>query len=276
MYFGNQIVSKMRLFVVLWERGTLPQIDRIDRIDRTAHGEGFQSINNQVLSILEIQIDNNISLSLYGLGAVVNSVNFWRYTPPHERKIGKFSVNCSVNSLILGKTELTTNEESTTYRGRFLRLSPKSPKSFVINRTLQAQGLSVFCQFFSLEKKSNKRSPKMPINYKLYPSNWHEISRRLRFERAGNRCEWCGAENYKLHPVTGSKVVLTVAHLGIPKPDGTPGSKDDLHDVRESNLAALCQKCHLDFDRNDHQRRRVQNRIAARLERGEQLLPFES
>lgn len=114
----------------------------------------------------------------------------------------------------------------------------------------------------------------MPINYKLYPPEWHEISRRLRFERAGNRCEWCGAENYKPHPVTGSKVVLTVAHLGIDKPDGTPGSKDDLHDVREENLAALCQKCHLDFDRDDHLRRRVQNRIAARLARGEQFLPF--
>ena len=115
----------------------------------------------------------------------------------------------------------------------------------------------------------------MPINYKLYPSNWHEISRRLRFERAKNHCEWCGAENYKPHPITGSVVVLTVAHLGIAKPDGAPGSKADLHDVREENLAALCQKCHLDFDRDDHLRRRFENRRAARLARGEQLLPFQ-
>jgi hypothetical protein len=148
MYFGNQIVSKMRLFVVLWKGGTLPQIDRIDRIDKTPHGGGFLSINNQVLSILEIGIDNSISFHLYGLGSVVNSVNFCTYTPPHERKTGKFSVNCSVNSLIWGKTELTTNEESTTYRGCFLRLFPKSPKSFVFSRTLQAKGLSAFCQFF--------------------------------------------------------------------------------------------------------------------------------
>ena len=114
----------------------------------------------------------------------------------------------------------------------------------------------------------------MPINYKLYPKDWHEISRRLRFERAGNCCEWCGAENYKPHPVTGSIVILTVAHLGIAKADGTPGSKDDLHDVREENLAALCQRCHLNFDRDDHLRRRIENRIAARLARGEQWLPF--
>lgn len=53
----------------------------------------------------------------------------------------------------------------------------------------------------------------MPINYSEYPENWHEISKFIRFERAGNCCETCGAENYKLHPETGSKVVLTVAHI---------------------------------------------------------------
>lgn len=148
MSFRNQIVSKMRLFVFLGKGGISPQIDRIDRIDKTPHGEGFLSINNQVLSILEIGIDNIISFPLYVLGPVVNSVNFRRYTPPHERKIGKFSVNCSVNSLILAKTELTTNEESTTYKGRFLRLSLKSPKSFVISRTLQTQGLLCFVNSF--------------------------------------------------------------------------------------------------------------------------------
>lgn len=116
----------------------------------------------------------------------------------------------------------------------------------------------------------------MPVDYKLYPANWHEISRRLRFERAGNRCEWCEAENYKPHPITGSIVILTVAHLGADKPDGTPGRKDDLHDVREENLAALCQRCHLNFDRDDHLHRRMLNRRAARLSRGEQLLPFLS
>lgn len=114
----------------------------------------------------------------------------------------------------------------------------------------------------------------MPIDYKLYPSNWRAISRRLRFERAGNRCEWCEAANYTPHPITGSLVVLTVAHLGLDKSDGLPGSRDDLHDVREENLAALCQRCHLNYDREDHLRRRYFNRRAARLARGEQLLPF--
>ena len=36
----------------------------------------------------------------------------------------------------------------------------------------------------------------MPIRPELralYPDDWPAISRRIRFERAGNRCEWCGA-----------------------------------------------------------------------------------
>jgi 5-methylcytosine-specific restriction endonuclease McrA len=71
-----------------------------------------------------------------------------------------------------------------------------------------------------------------------YPSNWKIISMYVRFVRADNRCEWCRAENYKPHPLTGSKVVLTVAHL-----DHTP------ENVSLTNLAALCQKCHNNYDR---------------------------
>jgi hypothetical protein len=87
----------------------------------------------------------------------------------------------------------------------------------------------------------------MPIreeNKKRYPPEWPEISARIRFERAGNRCEGspgfypdCRAENGKPHPVTGSKVVLTVAHL-----NHTP------EDCRDENLMAMCQRCHLTYD----------------------------
>lgn len=92
----------------------------------------------------------------------------------------------------------------------------------------------------------------MPMNHKLYPRNWRKVSARIRFGRAGNRCEWCGALNGVAHPVTGSKVVLTVAHLGTPYPDGSPGDKTDKRDVRAENLAALCQRCHLNYDRREH------------------------
>ena len=52
-------------------------------------------------------------------------------------------------------------------------------------------------------------------------------------------------ENSQPHPDTGSIAVLTVAHLGVPKPDGTPGDKHDKTDVRDENLAALCPRCHI-------------------------------
>lgn len=32
----------------------------------------------------------------------------------------------------------------------------------------------------------------MPIDYSKYPSDWHEISRQLRFERAQSICECTG------------------------------------------------------------------------------------
>lgn len=78
----------------------------------------------------------------------------------------------------------------------------------------------------------------MPIQRERYPSDWEQISQRIRFERAGNKCEWCGAENYQPHPITGSKVVLTVAHYPDPNP----------MNCAEENLHALCQKCHNGVD----------------------------
>jgi len=90
------------------------------------------------------------------------------------------------------------------------------------------------------------------MNPKLYPHNWRKMSERIRFGRARGRCEWCGAAHGAPHPDTGSPVVLTVAHLGAPWPDGTPGNKADKHDCRAENLAALCQRCHLAYDRADH------------------------
>lgn len=83
----------------------------------------------------------------------------------------------------------------------------------------------------------------MPVNYKEYPENWKEISKFIRFERAKNCCEKCGAENYKPHPHTkkGAKVVLSVAHL-----DQNISNND------YKNLKALCQKCHLNHDRGDN------------------------
>lgn len=83
----------------------------------------------------------------------------------------------------------------------------------------------------------------MPINYKEYHPKWKLISRLIRFKRAQNKCEGegCAAVNGQPHPITGSKVVLTVAHLDHDKTNN-----------RFSNLAALCQRCHLGHDIKHH------------------------
>ena len=89
----------------------------------------------------------------------------------------------------------------------------------------------------------------MPVDWNRYPKAWKRI-RRVIMRRAGGRCEWCGAENYQPHPITGSKVVLTTAHLG--EPFAARADKHDKRDIRAENLAALCQRCHLNHDRDEH------------------------
>lgn len=91
----------------------------------------------------------------------------------------------------------------------------------------------------------------MPINperMKLYPGGgthskeWKEFRAAL-IERAGNRCEGtpqrpdCRAANGDPHPETGSKVVLTIAHM----------DHDETHADPE-RCRALCQRCHNKWD----------------------------
>ena len=83
--------------------------------------------------------------------------------------------------------------------------------------------------------------------------------------RARGRCEWCGAENHQPHPVTGSRVVLTTAHLGEPFAVGA--DKHDKMDIRAENLAALCQRCHLNHDREEHAANARATRERKRAER---------
>lgn len=85
----------------------------------------------------------------------------------------------------------------------------------------------------------------MPIRPEMrnqYPKEWKAISIACK-ERAGWVCEWCGAVHGQPHHETGSLVVLTTAHLNH-KP----------FDCRPENLRALCQKCHLAYDRPVHAR----------------------
>lgn len=93
--------------------------------------------------------------------------------------------------------------------------------------------------------------PIKPENRARYPGNWKAIVAAVR-ERSGNRCEgspkWpdCRAANGEQHPATGSRVVLTTAHL-----DHQPENCD------MANLRHWCQRCHLNYD-HDHHRANAQ------------------
>lgn len=97
----------------------------------------------------------------------------------------------------------------------------------------------------------NTRS--MPVDYKKYPKDWKAISLEVRARSGGQcecegecdlhqgrRCEERGGEAAKW---AKGKVVLTVAHLD--------------HDTTNSdraNLKAMCNRCHLRYDREHHQK----------------------
>ena len=116
----------------------------------------------------------------------------------------------------------------------------------------------------------------MPIRRELrplYPRDWKEISRRIRFGRAGGRCVACGRphgavlrclpDGRWLDPdgvwrdgrgrvarapdlvewtrLRTTRVVLAAAHL-----DHDPANN------RLRNLRSLCQRCHLRHDRTHH------------------------
>lgn len=91
----------------------------------------------------------------------------------------------------------------------------------------------------------------MPFDLKDYPADWPAISYAVKVEQrwccAGSpRYPNCRAVHFEPHPVTGSRVVLTTAHL-----DHNP-----MNCARE-NLRAWCQRCHLAYDRDDRQRARA-------------------
>ncbi|GAB3956673.1 hypothetical protein GCM10028805_47270 [Spirosoma harenae] len=131
----------------------------------------------------------------------------------------------------------------------------------------------------------------MPIDYSKYHPAWKKISRFVRRLKARNRCEHCGVKNYAVgywekgiwQPLCGNAeadnlgagygtykearkyadeynehiasqdssiprlvvIVLTVAHLD-----------HDINNNELDNLAALCQRDHLNHDRRDNAKRR--------------------
>lgn len=118
--------------------------------------------------------------------------------------------------------------------------------------------------------------PIRPENRHHYGAAWREIRQAI-LARAKHRCEWCkrpngvvvmvlrcgcwcGPNDGAHHqgpdcpysdcpgPARRVKTIITIAHL-----NHTPG------DDRPENLAALCQRCHLRYDREHHAQTRKRN-----------------
>ena len=121
----------------------------------------------------------------------------------------------------------------------------------------------------------------MPIRREfrwLYPIDWVQISRRVRFERARGRCESCGRPHgLRVTQLPDGRWWDEAGHVwrddaggAAPWPDivefaaARPkrvwlGAAHLDHDPQNSswrNLRALCQRCHLRHDRPEHRRRR--------------------
>lgn len=104
--------------------------------------------------------------------------------------------------------------------------------------------------------------PITPENRGRYPRDWELRSRFVRFVRARGRCEWCGARHGEPHPLTGSIVALTTAHVYDRRPEA----------AQLLNLAALCQRCHNRHDAPDRlANRRRRAGIPSKAPEGEQL-----
>lgn len=91
--------------------------------------------------------------------------------------------------------------------------------------------------------------PIRPEHRWLYPIDWPQLSATIRFGRARGQCEGCGRphglEVRQLEDGRWTRVVLATAHL-----DHDPTNN------RPANLKALCQRCHITHDRQEHSRRR--------------------
>jgi len=94
----------------------------------------------------------------------------------------------------------------------------------------------------------------MPMIMSRYPKDWNERRAIVR-KRSGNRCELCKARNGKPHPITGSKVVLTCAHMDDEMEYGEYIWNDP------KDLLDLCQRCHnkIDGPKRRHRRKRRNN-----------------
>ena len=127
----------------------------------------------------------------------------------------------------------------------------------------------------------------MPINYNLYPPDWHARRARI-ISRAGNCCEHCGARSGDrgAHDLTGEwwswQEIESADHQEISTAFGLVGANTNLavssrpvvltvahldHDetnweVPDDRLALLCAPCHLRYDAGNNSWRRRYGKYA--------------
>lgn len=112
----------------------------------------------------------------------------------------------------------------------------------------------------------------MPMRYDAYPADWKAIALAIK-EAADWICQDCGmqcrrpGEAFDTHRRT-----MSVHHVGVARPDGTPGDPHDKMDVRPENLLALCAACHLRRDLPIHMLHAAATRRRRSVARGQMEL----
>ena len=163
--------------------------------------------------------------------------------------------------------------------GRVLESLSRRTLSLVAQHVAGVSGSSAdFLLSFSTRLTHRIVMPIMAEHRWLYPIDWPELSKLIRFGRAKGRCEQCrrphgqrvfhlgdgrwwdadrrqwrdGRGRRARAPGTGvaaivrlTRVYIACAHLNHDPTDNAP-----------RNLAALCQRCHMIHDAAEHRRRR--------------------
>ena len=122
----------------------------------------------------------------------------------------------------------------------------------------------------------------MPIRREhryFYPIDWTQLSATVRFQRAGGACETCGRPHGRIVYCLGDgrwwdaavgawrdgqgqtlSTLPTIEDLGAIRSTrvvlATAHRDHDTANNADANLAAFCQRCHMNHDRPEHQRRR--------------------
>jgi hypothetical protein len=121
--------------------------------------------------------------------------------------------------------------------------------------------------------------PIRPQHKWLYPFDWRELSRVIRFGRAKSRCETCARPHGKMVHHLGDgrwwdeetkawrdgRGRVTLANISVDDPGvrithvvlATCHLDHDPTNNRPRNLKAMCQRCHMLHDKPEHLRRRA-------------------